>query len=114
MTVFETQLVDVTPIDVTPVEEYDEDNLKKEALKVARESLELEWVDLSYIIEWLKDAAERAVVESFKWNIVEDHKTRISALKQLTDLWKVANNVWKKDPQEIIFKPIFNKPPKLC
>lgn len=91
----------------------DEDNMKKEAMRKAREALAYWWVDLSYIISNYKDAVENATVESFSWTLLKDHKTSVAALRQLTDLWKTANWMNKKEAQEIVFKPIFNKPPKL-
>ena len=90
-----------------------EDDLKKEAMKEVRESLDREWVDLEYLIDAYKDAVENATTESYSWTLLKDHKTSVSALKQLTDLWKTAHRMNRKEAQEIIFKPIFNKPPKL-
>ena len=90
-----------------------EDDLKKEAMKEVRESLEREWVDLEYLIDAYKDAVENATTESYSWTLLKDHKTSVSALKQLTELWKAAHWMNKKEAQEIVFKPIFNKPPKL-
>ena len=90
-----------------------EDDLKKEAMKEVRESLDREWVDLEYLIDAYKDAVENATTESYSWTLLKDHKTSVSALKQLTDLWKTAHWMNRKEAQEIIFKPIFNKPPKL-
>lgn len=90
-----------------------EDDLKKEAMKEVRDSLEREWVDLEYLIDAYKDAVENATTESYSWTLLKDHKTSVSALKQLTELWKAAHWMNKKEAQEIVFKPIFNKPPKL-
>lgn len=91
----------------------DEDIVKRESLRIAREELERSWVDLGYIIDQYKDAVENAVVEWYSWAIYKDHKTSVSALRQLADLWKTAHWVNKKDPVEVVFKPIFNKPPTL-
>jgi hypothetical protein len=82
-------------------------------MKEVRESLEREWVDLEYLIDAYKDAVENATTESYSWTLLKDHKTSVSALKQLTELWKAAHWMNKKEAQEIVFKPIFNKPPKL-
>jgi len=90
-----------------------EDDLKKQSMKEVRESLDREWVDLEYLIDAYKDAVENATTESYSWTLLKDHKTSVSALKQLTDLWKTAHWMNRKEAQEIIFKPIFNKPPKL-
>lgn len=90
-----------------------EDDLKKEAMKEVRESLDREWVDLEYLIDAYKDAVENATTESYSWTLLKDHKTSVSALKQLTDLWKTAHWMNRKEAQEVIFRPIFNKPPKL-
>ena len=90
-----------------------EDDLKKQAMKEVRESLDREWVDLEYLIDAYKDAVENATTETFSGTLLKDHKTSVSALKQLTDLWKTAHWMNRKEAQEIIFKPIFNKPPKL-
>ena len=90
-----------------------EDDLKKEAMKEVRESLEREWVDLEYLIDAYKDAVENATTESYSWTLLKDHKTSVSALKQLTDLRKTAHWMNRKEAQEIVFRPIFNKPPKL-
>lgn len=90
-----------------------EDDLKKEAMKEVRDSLEREWVDLEYLIDAYKDAVENATTESYSWTLLKDHKTSVSALKQLTELWKAAHWMNRKEAQEIVFKPIFNKPPKL-
>lgn len=90
-----------------------EDDLKKQAMKEVRESLDREWVDLEYLIDSYKDAVENATTETFSGTLLKDHKTSVSALKQLTDLWKTAHWMNRKEAQEIIFKPIFNKPPKL-
>lgn len=90
-----------------------EDDLKKEAMKEVRDSLEREWVDLEYLIDAYKDAVENATTESYSWTLLKDHKTSVSALKQLTELWKAAHWMNKKEAQEVVFRPIFNKPPKL-
>ena len=90
-----------------------EDDLKKEAMKEVRDSLDKEWVDLEYLIDAYKDAVENATTETFSGTLLKDHKTSVSALKQLTDLWKTSHWMNRKEAQEIVFKPIFNKPPKL-
>ena len=118
---FEDTIVPVEPEiisvkDETPLampEDLSEDDMKKQAMAEVRDALEEEWVDLSYIIQWYKDAADNAQIESFSWTIMDDHKTKVSALRQLTDLWKVSHWMNKKEATEVIFKPIFNKPPKL-
>lgn len=94
-------------------DDWNEDDMKKQAMKDAREALERWWVDLDYIIDNYMDAVENATTESYSWTLLKDHKTSVSALKQLTDLWKTAHGMDKKQAQEIVFKPIFNKPPKL-
>lgn len=90
-----------------------EDDLKKEAMKEVREALDEWWVDLEYLIDAYKDAVENATTESYSGTLLKDHKTSVSALKQLTDLWKTSHGMNRKEAQEIVFKPIFNKPPKL-
>lgn len=112
----EPEVIDVIDYEDTSLSTQvdSEDDLKRKALKEARDTLSDCGVDLKYIIKWLKNVADTAVLESFQWNILEDYKTKAGALKQLWDLWKTANGVNKKDPQEIVFKPIFDKPPKLC
>lgn len=102
---------DETPLAVS--EDMSEDDMKKQAMAEVREALDEWWVDLSYIIKWYKDAAENAAVETFSGTIMDDHKTKVSALRQLTDLWKASHGMNKKEATEVIFKPIFNKPPKL-
>ena len=104
-------LVSQEPTDLAEIP--NEDDLKKEAMKEVRESLEREWVDLEYLIDAYKDAVENATTESYSWTLLKDHKTSVSALKQLTELWKAAHWMNRKEAQEIVFKPIFNKPPKL-
>lgn len=94
-------------------DDWNEDDMKKQAMKDAREALERWWVSLDYIIDNYMDAVENATTESYSWTLLKDHKTSVSALKQLTDLWKTAHGMDKKQAQEIVFKPIFNKPPKL-
>ena len=90
-----------------------EDDLKKEAMKEVREALDEWWVDLEYLIDAYKDAVENATTESYSGTLLKDHKTSVSALKQLTDLRKTSHGMNRKEAQEIVFKPIFNKPPKL-
>lgn len=107
----------IIPKDETPLAELDgdlsEDDMKKQAMAEVRNQLEDSWVDLKYLIDLMKDAAENATLETFSGTLLKDHKTSVSALKQLIDLWKTAHWMNKKEAQEIIFKPIFNKPPKL-
>lgn len=107
----------IVPKDETPLAELDgdlsEDDMKKQAMAEVRNQLEDSWVDLKYLIDLMKDAAENATLETFSGTLLKDHKTSVSALKQLIDLWKTAHWMNKKEAQEIIFKPIFNKPPKL-
>lgn len=90
-----------------------EDDMKKEAMRDVREALDDSGVDLSYLIDNMKDAVENATTETFSGTLLKDHKTSVSALKQLIDLWKVSHGMSKKEAQEIIFKPLFNKPPRL-
>lgn len=94
-------------------DDWNEDDMKKQAMKDAREALERWWVSLDYIIDNYMDAVENATTESYSWTLLKDHKTSVSALKQLTDLWKTAHGMDKKEAQEVVFRPIFNKPPKL-
>lgn len=109
----------IEPKVIAPREETDlaeipeEDVLKKEAMKEVRDALDESWVDLAYLIDWYKDAVESATMETYSWTLLKDHKTSVSALRQLTDLWKAAHWMNKKEAQEIVFKPLFNKPPKL-
>jgi predicted nucleotidyltransferase len=109
----------IEPKVIAPREETDlaelpeEDVLKKEAMKDVRDALDESWVDLAYLIDWYKDAVESATMETYSWTLLKDHKTSVSALRQLTDLWKAAHWMNKKEAQEIVFKPLFNKPPKL-
>lgn len=107
----------IVPKDETPLAELDgdlsEEDMKKQAMAEVRNQLEDSWVDLKYLIDLMKDAAENATLETFSGTLLKDHKTSVSALKQLIDLWKTAHWMNKKEAQEIIFKPIFNKPPKL-
>lgn len=103
----------IAPREETPLSEFDtEDNMKKEAMREVREALDKNDVDLTYLIDNMKDAVENATIESFSGTLLKDHKTSVSALKQLIDLWKTAHGMNKKEAQEIVFKPIFNKPPK--
>ena len=103
----------IAPREETPLAEFDtEDNMKKEAMREVREALDRSDVDLTYLIDNMKDAVENATIESFSGTLLKDHKTSVSALKQLIDLWKTAHWMNRKEPQEIVFKPIFNKPPK--
>lgn len=106
----------IIPKDETPLampESVSEEDMKKQAMADVRNALENEWVDLSYIIKWYMDAAENATIESFSWTLLDDHKTKVTALKQLTDLRKASHGMNRKEATEIVFKPIFNKPPKL-
>ena len=106
----------IAPQDEDAIAVYEwgnEDDMKKQAMKEAREALDRWWVDLEYIINNYMDAVENATTESYSWTLLKDHKTSVAALKQLTDLWKSAHGMDHKAPQEIVFKPIFNKPPKL-
>lgn len=98
--------------DIPVVDSYEED-LKKKSLEEARNILEEEWVDLRFIIDAYKDAMAHSVMEWYSWAVYEDHKTRISAANKLMDLWKTSHDIAKKDAIEVVFKPIFNKPPKL-
>ena len=104
----------LTPKEPTDLAEIpNEDDLKKEAMKEVRDALNEWWVDLEYLIDAYKDAVENATTESYSGTLLKDHKTSVSALKQLTDLWKTSHGMNRKEAQEIVFKPIFNKPPKL-
>lgn len=110
----EPEIID--PKDDTPLaiqEDASEDEMKKIAMAKVRNELEASWVDLAYLIDWMKDAVDNATMETYSWTLLKDHKTSVSALRQLIDLWKTAHWMNKKEAQEIIFKPIFNKPPKL-
>jgi len=119
---FEDTLAVVEPEIITPKddssltlyeENQSEDDMKKKAMAEVREQLEESWVDLKYLIDLMKDAAENATLETFSWTLLKDHKTSVAALKQLIDLWKTAHGMNKKEATEILFKPIFDKPPKL-
>ena len=118
---WETALSTVEPQVIAPQNEesmaiydnWNEEDMKKQAMKEARDALERWWVDLNYLIDNYKDAVESATMETYSWTLLKDHKTSISALKQLTELWKTAHGMNKKEAQEIVFRPIFNKPPKL-
>lgn len=116
-TVLTPKVIEPEVIESSDMVEYDEsmseDDMKKQAMKEARDALDRWWVDLAYLIDNYKDAVESATTETFSWTLLKDHKTSVSALKQLTDLWKTAHGMNKKEAQEIVFKPIFNKPPKL-
>jgi len=116
-TVLTPKVIEPEVIESSDMVEYDEsmseDDMKKQAMKEARDALDRWWVDLAYLIDNYKDAVESATTETFSWTLLKDHKTAVSALKQLTDLWKTAHGMNKKEAQEIVFKPIFNKPPKL-
>lgn len=106
----------ITPKDETPLampEDMSEDDMKKQAMAEVRQELDNAWVDLDYLLTNMKDAVENATIETFSGTLLKDHKTSVTALKQLIDLWKIAHWMNKKEAQEIIFKPIFNKPPKL-
>lgn len=106
----------ITPKDETPLampEDMSEDDMKKQAMAEVRQELDNAWVDLDYLLTNMKDAVENATIETFSGTLLKDHKTSVAALKQLIDLWKIAHWMNKKEAQEIIFKPIFNKPPKL-
>lgn len=104
----------IAPREETSLAEFDtEDNMKKEAMREVREALDRSDVDLTYLIDNMKDAVENATIESFSGTLLKDHKTSVSALKQLIDLWKTAHWMNRKEAQEIVFRPIFDKPPKL-
>ena len=47
--------------------------------------------DVLRLIDAYKDAVENATTETFSGTLLKDHKTSVSALKQLTDLWKTAH-----------------------
>lgn len=93
--------------------EASDDLNRKIALHATRETLKEKGITLDYIMDLYKNAAENAVTETFSWTIIDDHKTRISAANKMLDTWKVAHGLNKKDPVEIVFKPIFDKPPML-
>lgn len=116
-TVLTPKVIEPEVIESSDIIEYDEsmneDDMKKQAMKEARDALERWWVDLAYLIDNYKDAVESATMETFSGTLLKDHKTSVSALKQLTDLWKTAHGMNKKEATEIVFKPLFNKPPKL-
>lgn len=74
----------------------------------ARDLLEKHNVDDWYIIDWLKDVAENAIIANPKtWEYYEDHKVRLSALKEMARLRRMhekepiyrvtifQNNGWK-------------------
>lgn len=116
-TVLTPKVIEPEVIESSDIVEYDEsmneDDMKKQAMKEARDALERWWVDLKYLIDSYKDAVENATMETFSGTLLKDHKTSVSALKQLTDLWKTAHWMNRKEAQEIVFRPLFNKPPKL-
>lgn len=93
--------------------EANEDLNRKIALQATRDSLDNKGITLDYILDLYKEAAENAVTETFSGTILEDHKTRISAANKMLETWKLAHGLNKKDPVEIVFKPIFDKPPML-
>lgn len=107
----------ITPKDETPLalqeENISEDDMKKKAMAEVREKLDETWVDLDYLLTNMKDAVENATIETFSGTLLKDHKTSVAALKQLIDLWKTAHWMNKKEATEILFRPIFDKPPKL-
>lgn len=106
----------LAPVENTDLADYDdqpEDVMKKQAMKEVREALDRWGVDLEYIIDNYMDAVEHATTETFSGTLLKDHKTSVSALKQLTDLWKTAHGMNKKEATEVVFKPIFDRPPKL-
>lgn len=84
---------------------------KQEALKQTRDTLDKKNITLDYILDVYKNAAEHAVTETYSGTILDDHKTRISAANKMLETWKVAHGLDKKDPVEIVFKPLFDKPP---
>lgn len=116
-TILTPKVIEPEVIESSDIVEYDEsmneDDMKKQAMKEARDALERWWVDLAYLIDNYKDAVESATMETFSGTLLKDHKTSVSALKQLTDLWKTAHGMNKKEAQEVVFRPLFNKPPKL-
>lgn len=99
--------------DETPLSMSEDKDIKKIALDEARTAMDNNWIDINYIINSYKKIAESAMLETYNWNIMEDYKTQTTALKQLTDLRKTANNLNQKEPQTILFKPIFDKAPML-
>ena len=99
--------------DETPLAMSDDKDIKAQALQETRDAMEQNWIDINYLLQAYKDIAETATLETFKWNVMDDFKTKVSALKQMTDLWKTANNLNQKEPQTILFKPIFDKAPML-
>lgn len=115
---FEPEVIDadvktLAPKEDTQLAQVDLDSDKKIAIAKTREALDEKGIDLDYILWIYKDAAESAVVESFSGTILEDHKTRISAANKMLETWKVAHGLDKKDPVEIVFKPLFAKPPMM-
>ena len=99
--------------DETPLAMSDDKDIKAQALQETRDAMEQNWIDINYLLQAYKDIAETATLETFKWNVMDDFKTKVSALKQMTDLWKTANNLNQKEPQTILFKPTFDKAPML-
>lgn len=95
------------------IEPQDDDELKEIALQNERKELANQWIDIWYLIEWMKDIAENATTVTNKWDVIDDYQSKLAALKQLKSMWKEANKVDKKDPVVFTFKPIFEKPPKL-
>lgn len=95
------------------IEPQDDDELKEIALQNERKELANQWIDIWYLIEWMKDIAENATTVTNKWDVIDDYQSKLAALKQLKSMRKEANKVDKKDPVVFTFKPIFEKPPKL-
>lgn len=119
----ETQLSNATAGEVVALDDVNElapvdyeendDDLKKKSLAEMRDALDRWWVDLALVIDLYKEAMDKAMTEWYSGNMYEDYKTRIDAAKQLMNMWKTAHDIGKKDNIEVVFKPIFSKPPKM-
>lgn len=102
---------EVIDTDLAMKKSDDPEITKQAALQRTRETLDKKNITLDYILDVYKDAAEHAMTETYSGTLLDDHKTRISAANKMLETWKVAHGLDKKDPVEIVFKPLFDKPP---
>lgn len=87
--------------------------MKEETLLRTRNELKDAWVTEAYIIENIKNIAEYATTSTKTWDVIDDYPTKLAALKKLDSMREKAYKVNQRDPVEVVFRPVFSKPPKL-
>ena len=62
------------------------DHEQSKIKEVIKEKLENKWYNIDKILEELIDVVENAMVQWPKWDILPDHKTRLSAIKFMMEI----------------------------